>query len=443
MRRPPPWASTRSLSTITAAAHRAHAAIRLITPHLLHRRLTTATPFRSATPASLSPTRHLPLTGSVKLYDCHRMPPKRAASGKAKRKLEEESADPETESSFGTESDAEGAGKAKGKGKAKAKPANGNDDGQKDGGEGSTSELAPNGQPTNRVMPVQVSFPPREEGRVRIATWNICGLAAAQKKGFKYYVEAEDPDILILTETKVNNEPVDPALTSRFPYRYWSIADKKTYSGTAILSKIQPISVSTTLPGHPDRSAVKGRLLTLEFENCWLVGTYVVNAGTGLKTLDAKKEWNKHFTAYIRSLDRQKPVIWAGDLNVAPTEKDLAHPKPNWNKTPGYTEAETSAFARILDPSLPPPGSDSESKSETDEGAGGFVDIWRKIHPDLRHYTYFGYRFQCRSKGIGWRLDMFVVSERLVDRVKMCEIRSEIYGASDHCPVTLELEGAL
>ncbi|EPT06055.1 hypothetical protein FOMPIDRAFT_1154774 [Fomitopsis schrenkii] len=383
------------------------------------------------------------------------MPPKRAASGKAKRKLEgRESPDPDTESSVGTESDAEpkakgrvskkakvdtgeakSAGKAKGK--AKAKPTNG---GTKAEGEGSAGELAPNGQPTNKVIPVHVSFPPREEGRVRIATWNICGLAAAQKKGFKYYVEAEDPDIIILTETKVNNAPVDPALSERFPHRYWSIADKKTYSGTAILSKIKPLSVSTTLPGHPDPISVKGRIVTLEFEKCWLVGTYVVNAGTGLKTLDAKKEWNKHFTAYIRSLDKQKPVIWAGDLNVAPTEKDLANPKTNWNKTPGYTEAETSAFARILDPSGAAPDSDEAAGTED---VGKFVDVWRAMHPDLRHYTYFGYRFQCRSKGIGWRLDMFVVSERFVDRVKMCEIRSEIYGASDHCPVTLELEGVL
>ncbi|TFY56908.1 hypothetical protein EVJ58_g7355 [Rhodofomes roseus] len=287
------------------------------------------------------------------------MPPKRAASGKAKRKLEE-SPDPETESSFGTESDAEaeaaeqpkakgraskkakvdpkGAGKAKGKAKATAPNKK-----EGDGGEGSTSELAPNGQPTNKVVPVHVSFPPREEGRVRIATWNICGLAAAQKKGFKYYVDAEDPDVLILTETKVNNEPVDPALSSRFPHRYWAIADKKTYSGTAILSKIKPISVNTTLPGHPDPAAVKGRIVTLEFASCWLVGTYVVNAGTGLKALDAKKEWNKHFTAYIRSLDRQKPVIWAGDLNVAPTEKGAS-----MSISCGHARADASSTLVVL-----------------------------------------------------------------------------------------------
>ncbi|KAI0780956.1 Endonuclease/exonuclease/phosphatase, partial [Trametes elegans] len=280
-------------------------------------------------------------------------------------------------------------------------------------------------------LPVRVAFAPKAPGTVRLATWNICGLAAAQKKGFKYYVEAEDPDVLVLTETKVNNEPVDPALTSRFPYRYWSISDKKTYSGTAVLSKIEPVSVNYTLPGHPDPKAVKGRIVTLEFASCYLVGTYVVNAGTGLKTLDAKKEWNAHFEAYIRELDKTKPVIWTGDLNVAPTELDLANPKTNWNKTPGYTEAETSSFARVL------------NAAEDDAGAGKFVDVWRERHPGLRHYTYFSYRFNCREKGLGWRLDMFVVSARLAERVKLCEIRSEIYGASDHCPVVMELEGAL
>ncbi|KAI0664812.1 Endonuclease/exonuclease/phosphatase [Cubamyces menziesii] len=317
-------------------------------------------------------------------------------------------------------------GQSKGKGKAEnQKPT---------GGETGTSSIAAEDgrQPTNKVLPVHIAFAPKAaEDTVRIAAWNICGLAAAQKKGFKYYVEAEDPDVLILTETKVNNDPVDPALTQRFPYRYWSISDKKTYSGTAILSKVEPISVDYTLPGHPDPKNVKGRIVTLEFASCYLVGTYVVNAGTGLKTLDEKKVWNAHFEAYIRQLDKKKPVIWAGDLNVAPTEIDLANPKTNWNKTPGYTEAETSSFARIL----------NASGEEAD--AGKFVDVWRDKHPGLRHYTYFSYRFNCREKGLGWRLDMFVVSERMAERVQMCEIRSEIYGASDHCPVVLELKGPL
>ncbi|THH17532.1 hypothetical protein EW146_g3296 [Bondarzewia mesenterica] len=245
--------------------------------------------------------------------------------------------------------------------------------------------------------------------RTKIASWNICGLAASQKKGFKYYVEAEDPDILILTETKVNNDPVDPALTERFPYRYWSIADKKTYSGTAILSKHKPINVDKTLPGHPNPEFVKGRIITLEFENYYLIATYVVNAGEKLKTMDAKKEWNTHFEVHIRDLDKKKPVIWGGDLNVAPTEIDLTNAKRNWNKTPGYTEEETTAFKHILNP------------PKDASGANKFVDIWRNLHPDDHHYTYWSYRFNCRAKGIGWRLDMWNLNHwQLLGQLNPC-----------------------
>ncbi|EKM82547.1 hypothetical protein AGABI1DRAFT_111155 [Agaricus bisporus var. burnettii JB137-S8] len=285
-----------------------------------------------------------------------------------------------------------------------------------------------NPQPTNKVLPVHISFPPRTPDTLRIATWNICGWAASHKKGFKYYVEAEDADILVLTETKVNEQPVDPALDARYPYTYWSISSKKSYSGTAILSKHKPLSVTKTLPNHPNPDLVKGRIITLEFEGYYLIGTYVVNAGVELKTLEDKKEWNQHFENYIRDLDKVKPVIWTGDLNVAPTAIDLANAKRNWNKTPGYTEAETSSFKNILDP-------------PEDVDAGKFVDVWRQLHPKDQHYTYFSYRFNCRLKGLGWRLDMFVLSERIAERVKMCEIRSEIYGASDHCPVVVEVEG--
>ncbi|TDL24872.1 hypothetical protein BD410DRAFT_766433 [Rickenella mellea] len=313
-------------------------------------------------------------------------------------------------------------------------------------------ELKPaNTQPTNKVLPTVIQIPKKPEGSIRIASWNVSGLAASQKKGFKFYVEAEDPDILILTETKVNGIPVDPNLTQRFPHRYWSISDKKGYAGTAILSKIKPLSVTTKLPGHPDDNVVKGRLVTLEFENYWLVGTYVVNAGQDLKTLDVKNEWNKHFEKYLRHLDSTKPVIWAGDLNVAPTAQDLTHAKKNWNKTAGYTEAETTAFARILDPSIQKvpwstngtDGSSEDAETIPDTMTAKFVDVWRNLHPDDNHYSYFSYRFNCREKGIGWRIDMFVLSERMVEKVQSCEIRSEIWGASDHCPVVLEISGAL
>ncbi|PPQ89148.1 hypothetical protein CVT25_006520 [Psilocybe cyanescens] len=288
----------------------------------------------------------------------------------------------------------------------------------------------PNTLPTNKALPVKIDLPPKQSGISRIASWNVSGLAASEKKGFKFYVEAEDPDILILTETKLNKASDDAALKARYPHQYWSISAKKGYAGTAVLSKQKPLNVDQTIPGHPDPESVKGRIVTLEFETFYLVGTYVVNAGQGLKTLEEKKVWNKHFFAYMNELDKKKPIIWAGDLNVAPTALDLANPKTNWNKTAGYTEAETSAFKNFLE------------ASETPDG-NKFLDIWRTLHPEQRAYTYFSYRFNCRAKGLGWRIDGFVLSERFKDRVSTCDIRDEIYGASDHVPVVLEVTGSL
>ncbi|KAJ8519464.1 hypothetical protein ONZ45_g3574 [Pleurotus djamor] len=288
-----------------------------------------------------------------------------------------------------------------------------------------------------------LSFAAKTPGTIRIATWN----------GFKHYLEAEDPDILVLTETKVNNPPVDPSLLTRFPHCYWSISAKKGYAGTAILSKYPALSSSTTIPGHPDPTSLKGRIITLEFPSLYLVGTYVVNAGEKLKTLSEKEEWNYWFTKYLRQLEKTgldgtgKPVVWTGDLNVAPAELDLANAKKNWNKTAGYTESETSSYKRILDgSSLPlPPSQKSNDKAGEDEAeteaeaAPKFTDIWRQLHPEDRAYSYFSYRFNCRAKGLGWRLDMFVISERLSPRVKMCEIRGDVYG-SDHVPLVMEIE---
>lgn len=345
------------------------------------------------------------------------MPPRRAASSKRKAESDSDHA-----------SDAEQASQSK-KSKTTRTAKRGSND---KGTVGENASYPP--QPTNLVIPTPLVLSKAAEGVTRIASWNICGLAAATKKGFKFYVEAEDPDVLVLTETKTNEIPVDPLLINRYPHRYWSIASKKGYAGTAILSKQPALNVSYNLPGHPEPESVKGRLVTLEFEGLWLVATYVPNAGQQLKTLSVKEEWNKHFEKYIRHLDSSKPVVWVGDLNVAPTALDLTHPKPNWNKTAGYTASETEAYARILNP----PDTAGE-----DPKPGKLIDVWRQQHPDWKHFTYFSYRFKCREKGIGWRLDMFVVSERLMDKIKECEIRSEIYGASDHCPIILDVLGKL
>ncbi|KAF7323117.1 DNA-(apurinic or apyrimidinic site) lyase [Mycena chlorophos] len=298
----------------------------------------------------------------------------------------------------------------------------------------------------NKALPETIEFPPRADGIVRLATWNVAGLAASQKKGFKRYVDAEDPDLLVLTETKVNNEPVDLALKARFPHWYWSISATKGYAGTAILSKHKPLSVSMTLPGHPDAESVKGRIITLEFENSYVVGTYVVNAGQELKVpISAPWSKRKNGTFISRptsatSTARNQSFGWGISTSHQQNWANLSNGKKNWNKTAGYTEAETSAFRNILEP---PPIAVVEAGTNPNPPPNKFVDIWRQLHPDERQYTYFSYRFNCRVKGIGWRIDNMVLSERITSRVKMCEIRSEIYGASDHCPLVIEIEGAL
>lgn len=291
------------------------------------------------------------------------------------------------------------------------------------------------------TIPEVIEVPPATPGTVKICSWNVAGFRACQKKGFKRYVEAEVPDILLLTETKMNDIPVDPFIDNLYPHRYWNIATKKGYAGTAIFSKIKPINVTYVLPDIATPDLVKGRLVILEFETLYVIATYVVNAGQKLKTMDSKIEWQRAFTAHIRHLDSQKPVIWAGDLNVAPTAKDLKNHKTNWNKSAGYTAIETEAFAEILNPKLP----EAEEEEEDSDAPtpGKFIDVWRKMNPDEQDFTYYSFMRKCREKGIGWRLDMFVVSERIYPRIKTCEIRSEIYGGSDHVPIVAEIEAPL
>lgn len=248
-------------------------------------------------------------------------------------------------------------------------------------------------------------------------------------------MKAEDADVLVLTETKVNEKP-NLFLQQMYPHQYWSISSTKGYAGTAFLCKTEPVSVKYDFPTHSEgKEAAKGRLLVLEYPNTYLVGTYVPNAGQKLKNIDYKAAWNEAFGKYLHDLNAQKPVIWMGDINCARTPLDLSNSKPNWNKTPGHTKVETDGLNKILEGPSSTEGSDSKSTK--------LVDAWRQLHPELPHYTYFSYKFQCRVKSIGWRLDTFVVNETLLPRVKLCEIRNEIWGASDHCPVVLEIEGDL
>ncbi|CAG8436689.1 6382_t:CDS:10 [Ambispora gerdemannii] len=280
--------------------------------------------------------------------------------------------------------------------------------------------------PTNTTMPKQLSFPAKPEGTTKFASWNVSGLKASLKKGFKFYVETEDPDILCLQETKVNEPMHDIVDERKYKCREWAFEDKKGYGGVAIFSKIEPVSKTHGLPTHPKPDTTKGRIITLEFPTLYYVACYVPNAGDKLVRLNEKLEWNRAMEKYLRELDAKKPVIWTGDLNVAHKEIDLAKPETN-SKTAGFTREERQDFEKILN--------GDENK---------FIDTWRHFHPDTKGvYTYYSYRFQARTKGIGWRLDYHVVSERLLDRVVESETRSECWGASDHVPLVLLLKDDL
>lgn len=175
----------------------------------------------------------------------------------------------------------------------------------------------------------------------------------------------------------------------------------------------------------------KSRCLVVEYPGCFLVGTYCVNAGEGLKSMSAKQGWNTALAKRIAELDAQKPVVWTGDLNVVYDSYDLARASQKWNKSAGYTQIECDAHRALLE-------------GKATEGAKPLVDIWREHHPGAKgHFTYYGWRGMCRAKGIGWRIDSFIVSERAKDRCTGCEIRQEVYGASDHVPVYADFDEKL
>ncbi|GAA5830345.1 hypothetical protein JCM11251_001317 [Rhodosporidiobolus azoricus] len=374
------------------------------------------------------------------------MPPKRKSATDAVPAKEEEEDDSPL-----TEQDSDPAAKPKKKRTKKQAAAKKDEsageedgDGEDEDGKGKKKKAAkakkPPVEPLDPSLPTNLTIPdplsPFErpgEGRIRISSWNVAGLRACEKKGFSRYVEAEDADILVVTETKTPEIKV-PSLDSRYEHRFWGNHNKKGQAGTAIFSKIKPLDVTYGMHdenGEVPREDSEGRCVTLEFEKTFVVGTYVPNAGAGLKTLEQKKAWNRVFERYLRELTAKKPVIWCGDQNVVATEKDIRNWKTNYNKSAGCTDDEINGFNSQLNPS-------------EDSGHEKLVDVWRQLNPDKEgHYTYQSYKFQCRSKGIGWRLDYFVVSERLMPKVKACEMRHEIWGASDHLPLVLDIEGPL
>ncbi|KAI8846606.1 exodeoxyribonuclease III [Chytridium lagenaria] len=259
------------------------------------------------------------------------------------------------------------------------------------------------------------------DGKVKITTWNIVSINSSMKKGLLTYLSAEDADVICLCETKTAGK-VDGILEEKYPYQYWSVKDISTknsyWAGVAVLSKVEPKSIKHGL--GKDELDNEGRVIILEYQDFYLVHTYMPNASKELVRLTYKQTYNSEIEKLMKDLDTKKPVIWTGDLNVAHTAMDLARPDGN-PKSAGFTKEERGDFTRILD--------------------GGFVDTWRAKHPkELKGYTYFGFRGNARGKYLGWRLDYFVVSKRFMENVHDSIIRSEAYGASDHVPIVLVLK---
>lgn len=250
----------------------------------------------------------------------------------------------------------------------------------------------------------------------KFISWNVNGLRAVCGKGFADIFEDLDADFFCLQETKMQQGQLDLEFLG---YRsYWNFADKKGYSGTAVYTKHDPISVTYGL--GIDEHDHEGRVITLEMEDFYLVCVYTPNAQDELKRLDYRMKWDDDFRAYLCSLAATgKGVVTCGDLNVAHQEIDLKNPKSN-RRNPGFTDEERGKFTDLL--------------------GAGFIDTFRHFYPDERDiYSWWSYRFQARQKNAGWRIDYFVVSENLRSRIRDAKIHTEIYG-SDHCPVELTME---
>lgn len=250
---------------------------------------------------------------------------------------------------------------------------------------------------------------------MKLISWNVNGLRACCDKGFRESFATLDADFFCLQETKMQEGQLD--LSFEGYESYWNYAEKKGYSGTAIFTKHKPISVSYGI--GIDEHDHEGRVITLEMDNFYLVTVYTPNSQDGLKRLDYRMTWEEDFRKYLLSLDKNKPVIVCGDLNVAHKEIDLKNPKTN-RKNAGFTDEEREKFQILLN--------------------NGFIDTFRYFYPEQENiYSWWSYRFKAREKNAGWRIDYFLVSDRLKDKLSDAKIHTEIFG-SDHCPVEVTLD---
>ena len=250
---------------------------------------------------------------------------------------------------------------------------------------------------------------------MKFISWNVNGLRACVGKGFREQFAALDADFFCLQETKMQQGQLDIEFEG---YRsYWNYAEKKGYSGTAIFARTEPLSVAYGL--GIELHDHEGRVITLEYDTFYLVTVYTPNSQDGLRRLDYRMEWEDAFRSYLAGLDKRKPVVVCGDMNVAHNEIDLKNPKTNRNNA-GFTDQERDKFSTLLQ--------------------SGFIDTFRTLHPEQVTYSWWSYRFQARAKNAGWRIDYFLISERLRPQLTAATIHTDILG-SDHCPVELELEG--
>ena len=248
---------------------------------------------------------------------------------------------------------------------------------------------------------------------MKFISWNVNGFRAVLGKGFADIFRELDADFFCLQETKM--QPGQADFSPEGYHAYWFSAEKKGYSGTAIFAKHEPISVSY---GVGEKHNDEGRVITLEYENFYLVCAYVPNAQDGLKRIDYRMEFEDDMRAYLSALDQKKPVIYCGDLNVARNEIDLKNPKANIGNA-GFSYEERGKMEELL--------------------AAGFTDTFRHLYPDTVRYSWWSYRFRARENNAGWRIDYFIVSNRIAEKISAAEILTDIMG-SDHCPVLLEIK---
>ena len=250
---------------------------------------------------------------------------------------------------------------------------------------------------------------------MKLISWNVNGLRACLGKGFQDYFDQTGADAFCIQETKMMQGQAEFAPEGYA--QYWNSADKKGYSGTAVFTKQEPLSV--TYDFGEDIHRHEGRVITCEYPDFYLVCCYTPNSQDGLKRLDYRMQWEDALRAYLLRLDAEKPVVYCGDLNVAHEEIDIKNPKTN-RRNAGFTDEERAKMTELL--------------------ASGFADTFRRLHPDTADaYSWWSYRFHAREKNAGWRIDYFIVSERLMPHVVSASIRADVLG-SDHCPVVLELD---